>query len=111
MSIESIDMKHPTTIVIGAGLAGLAAARCLVQEGTPVTVFEKNSYVGGRVHTDVVDSFKIDTGAQFIANFYTNTLNIISELGLRDMVVPISGTTNISRSGQLHEVRTLTGLY
>lgn len=40
-----------STIVIGAGLAGLSAARRLVDEGEDVLVLEATDHVGGRTHT------------------------------------------------------------
>jgi oxygen-dependent protoporphyrinogen oxidase len=103
-------MERRNVIVIGAGMAGLAAARYLVQRGIRVTVLEKNQYVGGRVHTDSVDGFEIDSGAQFIADFYRNTWNLISQLDLQDAVVPIRGATAISCCGRLHIVKTLCNL-
>jgi phytoene dehydrogenase-like protein len=51
-------------VVIGAGLAGLAAARTLQAQGVPCTVFEASDRVGGRVATDVVDGYRIDRGFQ-----------------------------------------------
>ena len=45
------ELRGRTVIVIGAGLAGLAAARQLEQHGASVMVVEARDRVGGRVHT------------------------------------------------------------
>lgn len=42
--------RHPRVVVIGAGLAGLAAAKTLLENGfTNVTVLEASDCIGGRV--------------------------------------------------------------
>ena len=46
------ELRGRTVIVIGAGLAGLTAARELEQQGASVMVVEARDRVGGRVHTD-----------------------------------------------------------
>ena len=51
--------------VIGAGVAGLACARTLMQAGHEVTVFEKESGVGGRMASLQTDYGSFDHGAQF----------------------------------------------
>lgn len=53
--------------VIGAGVAGLAAARQLQQSGHQVTVFEKSGALGGRVATRRIGPYTFDTGATAIA--------------------------------------------
>ncbi|WP_431782150.1 FAD-dependent oxidoreductase [Streptomyces chumphonensis] len=53
-------------IVIGAGLAGLAAARRLVGAGLTVTVLEAAAGIGGRLATDEVDGFLLDHGGRFL---------------------------------------------
>lgn len=57
-------------IVVGAGLAGLAAARSLHAAGREVTVLEGSHAVGGRVRTDVVDGFRLDRGFQVLNTAY-----------------------------------------
>jgi len=94
----------PTVIVVGAGVAGLAAARYLARAGVRVIVLEKNPHAGGRLYTDVVDGFEIDAGAQFIANFCPHTLRTIREVGLQEDLVSIPGASAILRAGSLYGV-------
>jgi len=70
-------------IVVGAGPAGLTAAYRLANAGVRVTVLEAAPYIGGRTRTEHVDGFVINTGAGLIADFYTATLPLLRELGLR----------------------------
>jgi phytoene dehydrogenase-like protein len=51
-------------VVIGAGLAGLTAARVIADAGHQVVLLESDNGVGGRVRTDVVDGFRLDRGFQ-----------------------------------------------
>ena len=53
-------------IVIGAGLAGITAAREVQQSGKSVLLLEANEQVGGRVRSDVIDGFICDRGFQVI---------------------------------------------
>ena len=58
-------------IVVGAGLAGLAAARSLHRRGTPVLVLEAEPEIGGRVRTHRTDDgFLIDRGFQVLLSAY-----------------------------------------
>lgn len=52
--------------VIGAGIAGLACARRLVEAGHVVTVFERNDVPGGRVATMRTELGGFDHGAQYL---------------------------------------------
>jgi predicted NAD/FAD-dependent oxidoreductase len=51
--------------VVGAGIAGLSAARELVRAGAHVTVFDKGRVPGGRVSTRFHDRFQFDHGAPY----------------------------------------------
>ncbi len=51
--------------IIGAGMAGLAAARLLDAAGVACTIFDKSRGVGGRMSTRRVDGFQFDHGAQY----------------------------------------------
>jgi phytoene desaturase len=53
-------------VVIGAGVAGLAAANLLVHEGIPVRVFEINDKVGGCCATTTIDGYTFNDGALFL---------------------------------------------
>lgn len=66
-----------TIIVIGAGLAGLAAAHQLTQAGHPVTVLEARTRPGGRVYTlrePFTDGLYAEAGAFWIAGNHDLTL-------------------------------------
>ena len=49
-------------IVIGSGIAGLAVALRLKKKGFDVTVFESNSYPGGKISNLEMEGFRFDTG-------------------------------------------------
>lgn len=57
-------------VIVGAGLAGLTAARVLSEAGVDAVVFEASDGVGGRVRSDVVDGFVLDRGFQVLLTGY-----------------------------------------
>ena len=59
-------MDHFDTIVIGAGVAGLTAARLLTRAGRRVVVLEARDRVGGRITTERRDGVATDLGASWI---------------------------------------------
>lgn len=50
------------TIVIGGGLAGLAAATILAEAGRPVTLLERTQHLGGRGQTERRDGYRHNLG-------------------------------------------------
>jgi len=85
--------------VVGAGIAGIACARTLMQAGLDVTVFEKSAGAGGRMSTRNSDFGGFDHGAQYftvrdarfekalatasglVRPWSANTVRILDELG------------------------------
>jgi monoamine oxidase len=59
-------VEQSDTIVIGAGVAGLSAARLLARAGRKVVVLEARDRVGGRVWTDRSNGETTDLGASWI---------------------------------------------
>ncbi len=57
-------------VIIGAGLAGLAAAKHLHSKSFNVAVLEAQDDVGGRVRTDMVDGYRLDRGFQILLTAY-----------------------------------------
>jgi len=72
-------------IVVGAGLAGLTAARAVQQAGISVLLLEASDQVGGRVRSDVIDGFICDRGFQVINPKYPQVVksNVIKELDFK----------------------------
>ena len=70
-------------IIVGAGLAGLAAARCLKRNGASVRVLESRDRVGGRVQSQRLTSgHVIDLGAQLFGDAQTRISALVDEVGL-----------------------------
>jgi monoamine oxidase len=77
-------LKGLQVAVVGAGFAGLMAARTLCQYGVKVTVYEARSQWGGRVLSN--PSFSngriTEEGAELIGSFHTKWLGLAREYGL-----------------------------
>ncbi|MCL2542302.1 MAG: FAD-dependent oxidoreductase [Nocardioidaceae bacterium] len=66
--------SDPEIVVIGAGIAGLAAARLLARAGRSVVVLEARDRVGGRLHTARSAGLVTDLGASWIHGIDDNPL-------------------------------------
>lgn len=73
-------VPNDAVIVVGAGMAGLAAARTLRDAGRPVRVVEARDRIGGRVHTDRGWGVPLELGASWI---HGTTDNPVLELARR----------------------------
>jgi len=58
--------KRKNVIVIGAGIGGISTAGYLASRGYNVTIFEKNSYPGGRCGQYMKGGHRFDIGATFL---------------------------------------------
>lgn len=56
-----------STLIVGAGFAGLAAARDLADANEPVTILEARDRIGGRVYTNrTFADLPVEFGAEYI---------------------------------------------
>jgi len=76
-------------VVIGAGIAGLAAARRLRERGCQVTVLERSDRVGGRATSDRREGFCFDAGAHQVCATDRNLLGLIASAGLEEQFLPL----------------------
>lgn len=71
-------------VVVGAGMAGLAAARALAESGVRVLVLEARDRVGGRIYTEQVGhGVLVEHGAEFVHGRAPELWQLIEEAGVR----------------------------
>ena len=70
-------------VVVGAGLAGLTAARQLSAQGASVLVLEARDRVGGRTLSQQAGAGVFDLGAQWLGPSQHRMLALVRELGLQ----------------------------
>jgi monoamine oxidase len=73
-------MAHDV-VVVGAGLAGLTAARELSRGGFDVVVLEGRDRVGGRTNSAVLAGVPVDLGASFVGPTQDAVLKLAADLG------------------------------
>jgi monoamine oxidase len=80
-------MEEADVLIVGAGAAGLAAARELSVAGRNVMVLEARERIGGRINTHF-DTWPIELGAEFVHGKPPETLAIVQRARLKLQTVP-----------------------
>lgn len=97
-------MENHDVIVLGAGLAGLSAARDLMLAGVDVLVVEARARAGGRVEqTATPDGRLVQLGGEIVGSFHTEYKKLAVELGLTlgPTFVASTGETSWYADGRL----------
>jgi phytoene dehydrogenase-like protein len=89
-------------VIVGGGLAGLAAARRLDRAGVEWLLVEASDRIGGRVTTDVIDGWRLDRGFQVLNTAYPRVPALI-DVNALDMRYFTSGVL-VRRGGDLHRL-------
>ncbi|QHE91592.1 FAD-dependent oxidoreductase [Pandoraea fibrosis] len=87
-----------STIVIGAGIAGLSAAWELQAAGVSVRVIEAAPVVGGRMGDRFENGIAYNSGARLIYPFSRDLHRIIEAVGIRSLLVPLKGLSALCDS-------------
>lgn len=104
----------PSVAVVGAGLAGIAAAAHLSRTGFRVTLIEKNPQPGGRCLSfpDPVTGDLLDNGQHLLMGCYRETLSLLNLLGTGDRLRALPPQLNwLEPGGNLHTLPTAGLIY
>jgi monoamine oxidase len=83
-------------VVVGAGLAGLACARRLLEQDVDVLVLEAADAPGGRVRSTRIDGFRVDRGFQLLNPAYPEARRVLDLPRLR--LQPLPAALVVARS-------------
>ena len=97
-------------VVVGAGIAGLTAARDLVEAGHEVVVYEASDRVGGKLRTETVAGVSVDVGAEAMLARRPEGIALAEALGMA-IVHPTRASSRILSYGQLRPMpRSIMGV-
>lgn len=90
--------------VVGAGAAGLSAARRLHELGATVVVFEQAHAPGGRARSELLEDCVVDVGAQLFGSGFRALFDFARAVGAGDALVRSPGRDALWRKGRLHHI-------
>ena len=90
------------TAIVGAGIAGLGAARRIQQSGGTPVVFEAGDRVGGRIKTIRRGGFVFDVGAFIYLGSYAESTREMRDVGLGPQMHKFDAFGAMPRGGELN---------
>jgi monoamine oxidase len=96
--------EQADVVVVGAGFAGLTAARALHEAGRSVVVLEARDRVGGRTCTEEHHGTWIDLGGQWIGPTQDRIAELAAELAFATYPQPEAGDDVVMESGDVRRV-------
>jgi len=91
--------------IVGAGISGLGAGYQLMKAGFRPVIFEKESFIGGRMSSDRVDGFTIDKGAYTFPEFHKNLGRFVENLGMGNNLIQTPGTSSTFSEGKEYQIK------
>lgn len=105
----SASEPEQRVLILGAGMAGLGAARLLADAGADVTVIEARDRIGGRTHTSHLwPDLPVDLGASWIHGVTGNPLTTIAnQIGATRTPSPYDRWATYDAHGQMQDISNL----
>ncbi len=94
-------MAVHSCLIVGAGLAGLVAARELQARGVQVTVLESNHEIGGRMATRHIDNAVFDVGAQYFTARDERFVRLVKQWIDAGVVIEWAQGFNTAKDGEV----------
>ena len=92
--------SHADVVIVGAGLAGLTAARLLCRAGRSVIVLEARDRVGGRTWSQPFGDAVFDVGGQWLGPTQTRMHALVEEFGLQTHPTHATGRQVLELGGR-----------
>jgi len=93
--------------VVGAGFAGIGAARRLARHGRSVAVLEARPRVGGRTWTERRGGVALDRGGAWLAPQHHAAFGLVGELGVQTYKTYVAGMHLLAGDGSVRRYRGL----
>ncbi|MGW6023518.1 protoporphyrinogen oxidase [Streptomyces sp. NPDC055099] len=91
--MRETDTRTGHVVVIGGGIAGLAAAHRLLGTGARVTVLEASDRLGGKLLPGEIEGVRVDLGAESMLARRPEAVALAREVGLADRLQPPATAT------------------
>ncbi|RYJ28359.1 protoporphyrinogen IX oxidase [Streptomyces sp. L-9-10] len=92
-SAQHVDTHTGHVVVVGGGIAGLAAAHRLLGAGVRVTLLEATARLGGKLRTGEIEGAPVDLGAESMLARRPEGVDLAEAVGLGELLQPPTATT------------------